>query len=206
MPTALTFPRVCRNHLSVRGILPKLLVCSSLWPFLAGASQDAGHATTAPQSCPGIPVDEPFISGLADGQALSYGQSVTLQFSNVALACGESLTSISSEACRSQWTFSLILPIAAIQPGTYSLSALSAQFSEFFGNAGVEQGGGCSNSYCPMHVFGTGYVPLTDASGTLEIYSADNGCITGKLAGFKDPFFSDAPDHNGAFFALRCSH
>ena len=205
MPTALTFPSVCGNYLLMRGVRPKLLVCLSLWPFLMGAS-DAGHASIAPQSCPGLPVDEPFIGGLVDGQALVSGQSVTLQFSNVALTCGESLTSISSEGCRSQWTFSLTLPITAIQPGTYSLSALSAQFSELFGNAGVEQGGGCSNSYCPMHVFGTGYVPLIDASGTLEIYSADDGCITGNLAGFEDPVFPEAPDHNGAFFALRCSH
>src|SRR5271157_1446492 len=108
----------------MRGVLPKALVWLSLLPFMVGASPDASQPSAVPQVCPGIPVDEPLIGGLVSGQALIYGRFVTLQFSNVALACGESLTSITSEGCRSQWTFSLTVPITAIQPGSYSLSAL----------------------------------------------------------------------------------
>jgi hypothetical protein len=55
-----------------------------------------------------------------------------------------------------------------------------------------------------MSATGIGSMLLTDPGATLEIYSADDKCITGKITGLKDPSFADAPDYNGAFFALRC--
>jgi hypothetical protein len=56
-----------------------------------------------------------------------------------------------------------------------------------------------------MSARGMGPEPLTDPSAELVIFSADDQCMTGKITGLKDPTFPEAPDYNGAFFALRCS-
>jgi hypothetical protein len=45
---------------------------------------------------------------------------------------------------------------------------------------------------------------VTEQGGTLEIDSANAQCITGAIAGLGD-IFPDAPNHNGAFYALPCS-
>jgi len=130
---------------------------------------------------------------------------VTLQFSNVAFTCGEWLTGISSEGCLSEWAFSLTLPASAIQPGQYNLAALSTQFGDLFDTTGPARHEGCSNVPCSMSVDGIGSILLADPGASLEIYSADAGCITGNITGLKDPIQSTAPDFNGAFFAVRCS-
>jgi hypothetical protein len=176
----------------------------SLSPFLFGASLDASQVTGTPEACLGIPSGATLIDGLASGQAMESGQITTLRFANLAFVCGESLSSIGQDGCKSEWTFSLTLPTTAIRPGTYSLSALAAQYEELFNVVGPEQGGGCEKSRCTIAVRGSGAVPLTDAGATLEIYSADGQCVTGKISGLKAPVFAESPDHNGTFFALRC--
>ena len=131
---------------------------------------------------------------------------MTLQFSSVAFTRGEWLTSIGSEGCLSEWAFSLTLPASAIQPGQYSLAALSSQFGDLFDTTGPARSTeGCSNVPCSMSVDGIGSILLADPGASLEIYSADADCITGNITGLKDPIQSTAPDFNGAFFAVRCS-
>jgi hypothetical protein len=179
----------------------RLLVLLCFSPFIVGASLDAATPTATPQACPTIPAAEQTIGGLASGQAVSSGQSVTLQFSNVAFACGSWLTEING--CSNDWRFSLILPESAIQPGAHNLAALGAHFGDLF-NVASPSSGGCSNDSCKGHLEGIGVIPVTDPVATLEIYSADGQCITGKISGLKDPNFQDAPNFNGAFFAVRC--
>jgi hypothetical protein len=155
--------------------------------------------------CPSIPAGDPLIGGLASGQVLSSGQGVTLRFSNREFACGSWLTEISSQGCRDDWAFSLTLPQSSIQPGTYNLAALSAQFGDLFGTAGPPPAhAGCGDS-CSMSANGMGPHAVTDPGATLVVYSSDAQCVTGKLSGLKDPTFPEAPDYNGAFFAIQCS-
>jgi hypothetical protein len=171
--------------------------------LLFGASLDASEPTGSPEICQGIPPGATLIDGLASGQATQSGQLTTLRFANLTFACGESLSSIGSDGCSREWSFSLTLPTSAIRPGTFSLSAIAAQYEEIF-NVVSEHGGGCEQSRCTTAVRGSGPVALTDPDAMLEIYSADDQCITGKISGLKAPVFAESPDHNGTFFALRC--
>jgi hypothetical protein len=123
----------------------------------------------------------------------------------VGFACGSWLNEISSQGCHDDWAFSLTVPASTIQPGVHDLAALFAQFGELYGLAGPPPPhAGCGDS-CSMSAKGIGSILLTDPGATLEIYSADDQCITGKITGLKDPTFADAPNYNGTFFALRCS-
>jgi hypothetical protein len=51
---------------------------------------------------------------------------------------------------------------------------------------------------------GIGSIDVAEQGATLEIFSADAQCITGAITKLTD-VFPDAPDHNGAFFALPCA-
>jgi hypothetical protein len=135
---------------------------------------------------------------------------VTLQFSNVAFACGSWLTGTTSQGCQDPWAFSLTVPASAIQPGTYDLSAISAQFGELYGVASPPQSG--SNASCTYGSYGIGSVGVAQqgspdspvSGGTLKIYSDGPQCITGEITGLTD-VMKDARDHNGVFFALPCA-
>jgi len=176
-----------------------------LLPFVTGSMPaEGGPAPAAPAACAGLPAGAQFIPGLAAGQALTSGTAVTLRFSNVPFACGSWLTEITSQGCHDDWAFNLIVPASAIQPGSYSLSAISAQFGEMYGIAGPPHNGGCANDPCTMSAKGSGNEAVTDQGATLEIFSADAQCITGAITGLGD-IFPDAPNHNGAFYALPCS-
>jgi hypothetical protein len=180
------------------------IVGLGLLPFVVGASPGQPQAAAVPQVCLGIPPGARLIDGLRSGQAVSSGQLVTLRFSNVTFACGQWLTSISSEGCQEEWAFSLTLPADAIQPGQYNLSALSAQFGDLFDVTGPGHADGCTNVPCSMSVDGIGSIPITASGAVLEIYSANDECVTGSISGLSDPIQSGAPNYNGAFFALRC--
>jgi hypothetical protein len=154
--------------------------------------------------CVGLPAGAPLIHGLVSGQALTSATSVTLQFSNVAFACGSWLNEITSQGCHDDWAFSLTLPAGALVPGVHNLAAISAQFGELYGVAGPPTGGDCSNDPCTMSAKGIGTLGVTEQGATLEIYSADAQCITGAITGLTD-VLADAPDHDGSFFALACA-
>jgi hypothetical protein len=139
---------------------------------------------------------------LATGQAVESGSSVTLQFSSSVFACGEWSNVTSSADCRDRWNLSLTVPAGAIAPGTYNLSSLGTEFGDLIVTTRPPEG--CSKDGCPMSVMGIGARPLVDADATMEIDAVTDACITGKLSGVKDPFLANAPNFNGAFFALRC--
>ena len=181
-----------------------LLSWIGLAPLVVGSlPAEAGPAPSAPAACAGLPAGAPFVPGLAAGQALTSGTAVTLRFSNVPFACGSWLTEITSQGCHDDWAFSLTVPASVMQPGTYNLSAISAQFGEMYGIAGPPRNEGCANSPCTMSAKGIGSDPVTEPGATLEIDSANAQCITGVITGLGD-IFPDAPDHNGAFYALPC--
>ena len=179
-----------------------------LLPFIVGAAPDAGREAgqpaTVPSVCMGLPAGAQLIHGLMSSQAVTSGNTVTLQFSNVAFACGAWLNEITSQGCHDDWAFSLTLPEGVLVPGVHNLAAISAQFGELYGVAGPSTNRGCSDDPCSMSAKGIGTIGVTDSGATLEIYSADSQCFTGAITGLTD-VFQDAPDHNGAFFALPCA-
>jgi hypothetical protein len=197
-----------RYHPYVRRTSLGLVLWLGLLPFIVGAApdatQDADLPAAVPVVCPGIPAGAPLIQGLVSGQVLTSGNAVTLQFSNVSFACGSWLNEITSQGCHDDWEFSLTLPVGVLHPGVYDLAALSAQFGELYDIAGPSESEGCSRVPCTMSVKGIGTLGVTDPGATLAIYSADAQCVTGTISGLTDTF-SDAPDHNGAFFALPCA-
>jgi hypothetical protein len=190
-------------------VIAPLLFALGLLPFIVGAAPDAS-TTVIPSSCKGTLSPNQLIPGLGTGQVVVSGDTATLRFASGAFACGQWPTGMES-SCESQWNFTLTVPVNATQPGTYNLSAVSTQFGELFNKVGPphqEPGCGRSQSQCSTQADGVGSVALADDAGpgaTLEIYSASDECVTGMISGLADPVFPDAPDHNGAFFALRCS-
>ncbi len=151
-------------------------------PFLIGAGPDAGQAATLPAACEGIPPGEPLIAELGSGQALLGDQSVTLRFSNLAVGCDDWPSDVSSDRCENKWTFNLILPAAALAPGSYDLAAVGAHFGYLSGTAGPASGGGCSVESCSYAVEGVGDAPVTPGP-RLDVYAVNAQCITGKLSG-----------------------
>ena len=183
-----------------------LLLALGLLPFIVGAAPDAS-TTVIPSLCKGILSPSQLIPGLATGQVVVSGDTATLRFASGTFACGQWPTGMES-TCENQWNFTLTVPVNATQPGTYNLSAVSTQFGELFNKVGPPHNQGCSQNECSTQADGVGSIALADDAGpgaTLEIYSAGDECVTGMISGLADPVFPDAPDHNGAFFALRCS-
>ena len=56
-----------------------------------------------------------------------------------------------------------------------------------------------------MSARGEGPQPITDPDASLIIYAVGQQCIVGEFSGLKDPVFPEAPDYNGAFFAVPCA-
>src|SRR5580692_8836455 len=161
-----------------------LLLCIGFTPLVvAFTPAEAGPAPASPAACPGLSAGAQLIPGLAAGQALTSGDAVTLRFSNVAFACGSWLTEITSQGCHDDWAFSLTVPASAIQPGSYNLSAISAQFGEIYGIACPSRDQGCTSEPCSMSAKGIGSDAVTEPGAILEIDSVNAQCITGSIAG-----------------------
>lgn len=187
----------------------RLLAILGLLPFIVGAAPDASPTTVIPPACAGILPDQ-LIPGLTTGQVVVSGGTAALRFASGAFACGHWPSGMES-TCESQWNFTLSMPASDIQPGTYDLSTPSTQFGELFDRVGPppHEQNGCSQEKCSTQQDGVGSIALSPDAGagaTLEIYSAGSECVTGKITGLTDPVFPDAPDHNGVFFAVRCSN
>jgi hypothetical protein len=186
----------------------RLLVGLGLLPFVLGAAPDAS-TVTIPEGCDGPLSPSQLIPGMATGQLVTSGGSVTLRFASRVYACSEWPTGITS-SCEEQWSYTVTVPASALQPGTYRLSELSAQFGELYSTVGppVSHGtqAGCSRSQAPCStaVDGVGTIALTDPGATLTIAAASDACVTGEIHGLADPVFPNAPVHDGAFFAVRC--
>jgi hypothetical protein len=105
--------------------------------------------------------------------------------------------------CLDHWTFQITLPVETLAPGTYQLSQVRASFGDLFVRASLTRGG--CESRCGTGVRGIGSTAIEDGEATLVVDSVADGCISGSIAGLRDPHFDEAPDFNGAFYAVRCA-
>jgi hypothetical protein len=183
----------------------RALLGLGMLPILVGASGGSSPPPSLPDGCPAWPDGAEPLHGLVSGQALVSEQAVTLRFSSRAFACGEWDTStVTGGECFDRWSFSLTMSPAAFAPGTHKLAELSTQFGELHVITGPPEEHGCSRASCTIRINGTGSEPVMDPGPALEIFSADDRCVTGRISGFKDSGAGDAPVYSGAFFALRC--
>jgi hypothetical protein len=171
--------------------------------LVVGAGAGEPSAPTVPGACPALPGGD-IVAGLATGQAALAGSNVTLRFSSKVFGCGDWSNDVSTVDCFDWWNFQLTVPAGSISPGVHKLSEIGTDFGDLINRFHTEPGNGCHSSQCVGRTEGTGSVRLVDPAATLEIFTADDNCITGKLTGFGDPNFKDAPNFNGEFFALRC--
>lgn len=183
--------------------LLSVVLCFALLPLIVGAT-DGGQVEAAfPAVCPAL-TDSAIIPGLATGQAVSSGGSVTLSFSSNVFTCGDFRTDVSTADCRDSWSFHLTVPAEALSVGVHNLSAVGAEFGDMVNRLHLEHRDGCQADQCQGSTEGIGSVSLLDQAATLEITAASDTCITGRLTGLRDPLFKNAPSFNGEFFALRC--
>ena len=89
----------------------------------------------------------------------------------------------------------------ALVPGEHQLSEAGASYGDLIVTTSPEPG--CEHE-CRMGVYGRGSMPVTSGEAAIVIDSIDDACITGTIRGLSHPGFKDAPNFNGAFFALRC--
>jgi hypothetical protein len=174
-------------------------------PFVVGvgASEGQQHVPVA-AACPAPADNTPLIAGLVTGQAISDEGSTTLRFSSDVRACGEWSNEVTSDECFDRWSFRITIPNSALAPGAYELAKIGASFGDLVVKARPEQQG-CADRCGRMAVEGIGSISLEASPAKLVIHeSADDGCITGTISDLRDPSFPDAPDFNGAFFAVRC--
>lgn len=181
-------------------------MCVLVVPFLCAAKPSAAPAPETPATCAGIPDGESLIGDLATGQVLHGDGTTTLRFANGVYACDAWPDSTHVSSCETMWTFTLTLPTPELEVGVYDLAAVGADFGYLMeAPTGAPRGGGCSDQWCPAALTGMGAETM-NAGSTLEIYSADPTCITGKLTGFApNPASLPYPAVNAAFFATPCT-
>ena len=157
--------------------------------------------------CPGVPDDVGLIPDLQTGWAVDLGEGAhRLVFSNQVIGCGASegkaIEDYARQACESAWAIGFELPVE-LEPGVYDLSEVTSVFSESIAQG--ESGTGCS-SECSVSASGGGTVPgAPGPAGTLEIYTVNDDCITGRLSGYvSSQIEPPPPEFNGAFHAVRC--
>jgi len=160
--------------------------------------------------CPGVPEGEPFIANLRTGWAVETpgDDAIRLVFSDREIACqddeGAALMSLADATCSSGWTISLLLPPELQVPGRYQLSGSGVVFRDTMVSA--EPGGGCRDG-CQHAGSSGGTVPGAQGpNAELEIFSATDECITGRLHGLKSgQLVPPPPNWDGAFHAVRCT-
>jgi len=188
----------------MRGLSIRAFAWLCLVPWMVGASTGAPPTPSAPAACPALPPDALPISGLATGLVVEAGSNTTLQFSSSVLACGEFNNDVTSADCRDRWNFNLTVPTDAISPGSFDLGAVGAAFGDLVVTGKPMKGEGCKKDWCQMRSTGVGWAPLSQGQGTIEIVAVTDTCITGRISGLTGPDFAEAPNFNGAFFAVRC--
>jgi hypothetical protein len=181
-------------------ILP--LFWLAVLPFvIAVAPSDLARAPAA-ADCPAFADNTSRIANLQTGQAVTDGATTTLRFSSLVRGCGEWNSEARGSDCFDHWDFQISIPTEELVPGTYELGKIGAAFRDFFVKTTPEPG--CTHE-CRTAAQGRGSVSLEASPAQLVVKSADDGCITGTIAGLRGPNFDDAPDYNGAFFAVRCA-
>lgn len=177
----------------------------ALLPFLVAVSPGDLPLAPVPGVCPALSSAAARIAGLQTGQAVMNESTVTLRFSSEERQCSQWSNEFHAANCLDAWNFSISLPSEKLVPGVHDLSRAGATFGELFVRTKDDptDDTGCGHS-CAVGMRGTGSVALTSAEATLVIDSVDDACITGTISGLSSPSFGDAPDYNGAFFAVRC--
>jgi hypothetical protein len=178
----------------------RALLSLVILPFIV-ALAPADPPPPVPAACQALSSTVERIAGLQTGQAVDDQGTTTLRFSSDVRACGEWSNEVRGSDCLDRWSFHIDLPKEALVPGEHQLSELGASFGDLIVTTSPETG--CGHE-CRTGVKGTGSVPLTSSEATIVIDSIDDACITGTIRGLSDPSFKDAPNFNGAFFALRC--
>lgn len=173
----------------------------TILPFIVAVSPSDPPVQPVPPPCGALSSTAERIAGLQTGQAVDDHGTTTLRFSSEVRACGDWPNEVRGSDCFDQWTFHIDLPKDALVPGEHLLSESGASFGDLFVTTSPETG--CAHE-CRTASKGTGSVPLTASEATIVIDSVDDACITGTIRGLADPSFKDAPNFNGAFFALRC--
>lgn len=176
-------------------------------PFVVAVSPSDPPLVPVPATCPALASRSARIAGLQTGQALGSGGTTTLQFSSEIRACSEWTPWANGEECVDHWSFHISVPNGALVPGVHSLAKIGATFGDFVVTTSPPNSSrGCGpGPACNTSAKGIGSISLEASEATLTIDSADDGCITGTIDGLVDPNFADAPDFNGAFFAVRCA-
>jgi hypothetical protein len=173
-------------------------------PFVVAVSSSDPPVVPVPAVCPSLADGARRIAGLQTGQALSNGGTTTLQFSSEVLSCGEWTNEVKGDECLDRWSFHIAVPSEALVPGVHRLAPIGATFGDLFVTTSLNPNPGCSHA-CDTSVKGVGSISVEASEATLIIDSADDGCITGRISGLVDSRFVDAPNFDGAFFAVRCS-
>ena len=173
-------------------------------PFVVAVSPSDPPLVPVPAICPALASRSARIAGLQTGQALGSDGTTTLQFSSEIRACSEWTHWASGEECLDHWSFHISVPNGSLMPGVHSLAKIGATFGDFVVTTSPHLNRGCDHA-CNTAAKGTGSISLEASEATLTIDSADDGCITGTIDGLVDPNVADAPDFNGAFFAVRCA-
>jgi hypothetical protein len=174
--------------------------------FGLGSQVPEGSASV----CESLPDGVDFIPELRSGWAVAQddSQSVRLVFSNAALECGDdpgARMSKLSHQCVAAWSYSLLVPSELLQPGTYDLAQYTVGYTD--AQSLPDRGAGCGSD-CSAGMTGGGLAPGGGAKveATLEIYSASDECVTGRISGLKNNQIEPPPpEFNGGFHAVRCS-
>jgi hypothetical protein len=195
--------------LSLVTLLPALIGRTSYGETIEHGDLPPGNSVPDGSAalCPGVPDDVALIPNLRTGWTVSLGGgALRIVLSDRVIECGaaegSAITDYSKEACESGWALGFELT-SDLEPGVYDLSEVTSIFNETLSSA--EQGTGCS-SECYASYSGGGTVPgASGPEGTLEIYSNDADCITGRISGYvSGQVAPPPPEFNGAFHAVRC--
>ena len=176
----------------------------------AGLSPALGHSNQvpAPLACPDVPGNVAPISGLKTAWAIRQPTSpIRLLFSDQALACRDfdrGGGTLDRGTCIPSWQFALTLPPEIQKPGVYNLSDYNdLDFAENVVVATPAQG--CNGSSgCTGH--GTGSAGgAKGPDGTIEIYSATDECVTGRVLRLNMNLSDSEVDFTGSFQAVVCT-
>jgi hypothetical protein len=177
----------------------------------AGVASTSGAPPGSEGICSGVPDEVPFIANLKTGWAIAQPSSntVRLVFSDQVIGCENdafnTMIDAAQKACTSAWGFSFLLPAEHQTPGTFDLSTYEADYQEAMAFEASEQPRGCGPRPCGGGAFSGGTGPV-GPSATVEIYSATDQCITGRLQGLPLVMSQPPPpDWDGAFHAVRCA-
>ena len=179
----------------------RALAALTILPFIVAVSSSDPPMQPVPAACHALSSTVERIAGLQTGQAVDDQGTTTLRFSSEVRACGDWPNEVRGSDCFDQWTFHIDLPKEALVPGEHQLSESGATFGDLIVTTSPETG--CGHE-CRMAVNSRGSAPVTSSEAAIVIDSVDDACITGTIRGLSHPRLKDAPNFNGAFFALRC--